>query len=110
MFDAIVAPLLITLVSELAVGWWFGFRNANEVLAIFGVNIVTNPVLNYGVRAAVRAGFMFSLPIVLLMELTVVLVEAGLLIVTLPTVQKRKLALFSFSANLTSFLAGALLL
>lgn len=106
----LIAPLLITLVSELAVGWLFGFRRAHDVLAIVAVNVITNPLLNYAVGTAHRAGVTFSLAALLLMELAVVLAEAGMLMVAWPAVNKRKIAVFSFSANLASFLAGVLLL
>ena len=110
MFDRIVAPLLVTLMSEWAIGWLFGFRKADYVLAIFAVNSITNPLLNYGVRMASRAGIAFSLPTLLVMELAGVLAEAGMYMMALSATRKGRLAAFSFSANLASFLAGLLLL
>ena len=100
--------LLLTVAVEGGVAWVFGFRAAWAQLAIGMVNCITNPALNFIRLALAWQGVSVTLPLALVLESLVVVIEWRLL-VHIFAPGGRRLFYFSCAANASSFLAGWLL-
>jgi len=99
--------LFLTIVIELAVAFFFGFRKKLEIIAIIFVNLFTNPTLNYLIL--VNGNFSFfkiNSLIIVLLEIMVVLIEWKLLAFALPEKSKKILTL-SLVMNFCSYVVGA---
>ena len=97
--------LLLTVAIEGAVAWCFGFRTGRSQLAVAMINCLTNPALNLLLVALALLGVDVRLPLVVLLEIVVVLVEWGLLAYVFGAPKGRLFAM-SLTANAASFLAG----
>jgi hypothetical protein len=97
--------LLLTLAIEGAVAWLFGFRQGRSQLAIAMINCLTNPALNLLLLILAWLGVEVHLPLVILLEILVVVVEWRLLVYVFGA-PKRRLFILSLLANAASFLAG----
>lgn len=109
-FNLLLVAFLITQLSELAVGFLFGFRRVHYFLVIFVVNLITNPALNYILLILYETGITISFLTLIIIELAVVLSETSLLIFALPKSNRLKILIFSPIANAVSFAAGLMLL
>ncbi|MDO8524705.1 MAG: hypothetical protein Q7R99_03680 [bacterium] len=101
--------LFLTIVIELAVAFFFGFRKKIEIIAIIFINLFTNPILNY--LLAVNDHFSFfkvNLLVILFLELLIVLAEWKLLVFSLQEKSKKLLAL-SVVMNFFSYIIGLLI-
>jgi hypothetical protein len=101
--------LLLTEIVEIAVALFLGYRRPREIIAVFLVNLVTNPSLNYLLFLNDYFGIVrHRFPLILLLEAGVVLVEWALLVFAL---RGNKLSLFvlSFAMNTSSYLTGLLI-
>jgi hypothetical protein len=96
--------LLLTLVLELPVAWLYHLRSPSALLAVAGINCLTNPSLNYLLQLY-PAAYAYA-PI---LELIVIVVEGALLSLVL-TDSRRRLFSFSMTANLFSWLFGSYIL
>lgn len=109
LISSYLLALFLTIVIELAVAFFFGFRKKIEIIAIVFVNLLTNPILNY--LLLVNNHFSFfksSLLIILFLEAIVVLIEWKLLVFALQEKSKKLLAL-SLAMNFCSYIAGVLI-
>jgi hypothetical protein len=100
--------LLLTVLIEGAVAWLFGYRAGRALLAVSMVNCLTNPALNFLLLFLAWLGVVVRLPLVLLLEGLVVVVEWRLYVYVFEQ-PKGQLLLLSLMANAASFLAGLLL-
>jgi len=106
--DAAVT-LLLTEIVEIAVAFLLGYRRPREIIAVFLVNLVTNPSLNYLIFLNDYFGLIQErLPLILFLELAVVLIEWDLLVIALRG-DKRSLLGLSFFMNTCSYLTGVLI-
>jgi hypothetical protein len=106
--DAAVT-LLLTEIVEIAVALLLGYRRPREIIAVFLVNLVTNPSLNYLVFLNDYFGLIQErLPLILFLELAVILIEWALLVIALRG-DKRSLLGLSFLMNTCSYLTGVLI-
>ena len=103
-----VLALLLTVAIEGAVAWLFGFRKGRALLAVAMINCITNPDLNFLLLFLAWLGVEVRLPLVVLLETQVVVVEWGLYVYVFGH-PKGRLFLLSLAANAFSFLAGLLL-
>lgn len=112
MYNYILAPILITLVSESIVAWILEFRHSRQLWVIAGINLITNPLLNIGLLlyANVNPPAITGIPVILFSETVIVLVEYGLLRTMFPEEARLKICLLSILANTASFGAGLILL
>lgn len=108
MLGKYLLALLLTLAIEVGIAWLFGFRTARSLLAVAMINCMTNPALNFLLLVIAWQGVEVTLPLVVLLEVLVVVVEWWLLVYVFGN-PKRRLFYLSFVANATSFLAGVFL-
>lgn len=109
LISSFLSALFLTIVIELAVVFFFGFRKKKEIIAIIFINLLTNPILNY--LLLVNNHFSFFKPdlsIILFLEVIVVLTEWRLLVFSLQEESKKLLAL-STAMNFCSYLVGVLI-
>ena len=106
--EALLA-LLLTEIVEIAVALFLGYRRPREITAVFLVNLVTNPSLNYLLFLNDYFGIIrYRLPLILFSEVAVVFVEWALLVFALRG-NKKSLFLLSFTMNTCSYLTGVLI-
>ncbi len=109
LISSYLLALFLTMVIELAIALFFGFRKKIEIIAIVFVNLLTNPILNYLLLVNDHFSFFKSnLLIILLLEAVVVLIEWKLLVFALQEKPKKLLAL-SLAMNFCSYFAGFLI-
>ncbi len=105
--------LSLTLVIELITGFVLGLRKRNDLIAIVGVNLATNPILNFTVIATGSIFWVIDLSgyydwFIILLEIIVIVVEAALLWFALKK-PLWKMIIFSFVMNAVSFIIGLIL-
>ena len=104
----LLAPLL-TIVIELVVALFFGFRKKIDIITIIFVNLLTNPILNYFLWVNDYFSFFKSnLSLILSLEFLVVFIEWKLLVYVLQE-KSNKLLKLSFVMNFCSYIAGVLI-
>ena len=108
MLGRYLLALLLTMAIEGTVAWLFGFRTGRALLAVAMINCITNPALNFVLLWLTWRGVEVRLPLVILLEALVVVVEWGLYVYVFGH-PKGRLLLLSLAANAASFLAGLLL-
>lgn len=107
IISSFLLALSLTILIELIVAFFSGFRNRFEIAAIVCINMITNPLLNYLLLALGQfSNFKPGLLTVLLLELLVVVSEWKLLIFAL---QKDIGELFklSIAMNFCSYMFGS---
>lgn len=101
--------LLLTIVIEVIIAIFFGYRKKSEIAAIIFINLITNPLINY---LLIINGYLkiitISTATILFLEMIVVLLEWLLLIFTLRQ-NSKKLFILSLVMNLCSYIAGVLI-
>lgn len=106
----LLIALLFTLLVELVIAIFFGFKTKIDFIAIVLVNLITNPTLNYWLLLNRNFSLIeINLTSTLLLELIVILVEWKLLVFSLPRKSKRLLVL-SLIMNVCSYTLGFLVL
>jgi len=108
LISSYLLALFLTIIIELIVAFFFGFRKKIDIIAIIFINLLTNPILNY--LLLVNDYFSFfksSLLIILFLEAIVVLLEWKLLVFALQGKSKKLLAL-SLVMNFCSYIVGVL--
>ncbi len=113
MAVSVIVDLLIvlslTVVIEWAVVFLFGYRNIGVFLVVALINMVTNPLLNFAIALIQHLNlFEVNVPVLLIFESAVILVEWRLLNLAISGGSRRAL-LLSAVMNLTSFLLGLIL-
>jgi len=109
LISSYLLTLFLTIIIELGVTFFFGFRKKLEIIMIVFVNIITNPILNYLLLVNYHFSFFkSSLLIILILEVIVVLVEWKLLFFALQE-KSEKLLKLSFAMNFCSYIAGVLI-
>lgn len=109
LVSSYLLALFLTIVIELAVALFFGFRKKIEIIAIVFINLLTNPILNY--LLLVNSYFSFfqtSMSLFLFLEILVILVEWKLLVYALQE-KTKKLILLSSVMNFCSYIAGVII-
>jgi hypothetical protein len=106
---AAVVAFLLTEIVEIAVALFLGYRRPREIIAVFLVNLVTNPSLNYilflnDYYGVIQRGW----AVILVSEIAVILIEWVLLVFALRDNPKSLLRL-SFTMNICSYLVGVLI-
>ena len=105
LLGQIIVALIITIVIEVLVAYFFNFRKKEQLLSVIGINFVTNPIANFLFQLKI---IQFSIPNVLLFEVLIVIVEA-LILAKVLNKQKREMLILSLTINLFSFLTGVIL-
>jgi hypothetical protein len=106
--DALLA-LLLTEIVEIAVALVLGYRRPREIVAVFLINLLTNPSLNYLLYLNDHFGFIRNrFPLILILEVAVVLIEWALLVFALRG-NKKSLFVLSLAMNTCSYLTGGLI-
>ena len=104
----IVTALLATIIIEITVAIFAGFKKKEELLTIFGINLITNPIVNYSILIIAQlTQVIFSTSILLVFEIIIVIIEAKILAIVLKKDTKEML-LLSIYMNAASFLFGLL--
>ena len=104
----LLAPLL-TIVIELIVALFFGFRRKIEIITIILINLLTNPILNYFLWVNDYFSFFKSnLLLTIFLVFIVVFIEWKLLAYVLQE-KSNKLLKLSFAMNFCSYIAGVLI-
>ncbi|PIR78571.1 MAG: hypothetical protein COU28_00885 [Candidatus Magasanikbacteria bacterium CG10_big_fil_rev_8_21_14_0_10_36_16] len=109
LISSYLLALFLTMVIELGVALFLGFRKKIEIIAIIFVNLLTNPILNY--LLLVNNHFSFfktNLLIILLLELLVVLAEWKLLLYIIQD-KSSKIFKLSFVMNFCSYIVGVII-
>ena len=109
LISSYLLALFLTIIIELIVAFFFGFKKKIEIIAIVFINLLTNPILNYFLL--VNDYFSFfksSLLIILFLEVIVVLIEWKLLVFALQE-KSKKLLVLSLAMNFCSYIAGVLI-
>ncbi len=105
----LIFALVLTEICELLVAFLLKYRKREELLAIFGINLITNPILNYGILVNSQLQLIsFSIPLLLLLEIIIIIVEAKILIFIMKKPIKEMFFL-SFAINFTSFIIGIII-
>jgi hypothetical protein len=105
----VLLALLLTEIVEIAVALFLGYRRPREIIAVFLVNLVTNPSLNYLLFLNEYFSIIRQrLPLILFSEVAVVLIEWALLVFALRG-NKKSLFVLSFAMNTCSYLTGVLI-
>jgi hypothetical protein len=108
MLGRYLLALLLTVAIEGTVAWLFGFRTGRTLLAVAMINCITNPILNFLLLFLAWLGVEVRLPLVVLLEIPVVVIEWGMYVYVFGH-PKGRLFLLSLTTNVVSFLAGVLL-
>ncbi len=93
---------LATLLFELPIMYWFGFRSRRSISAVAIANLVSVPILQISLAYYGASWVM--------MEIAVIFIEFGIIKFMLKDVSWNKLLLALFAANLFSAVAGTLAL
>ncbi len=94
-----------TTFIEIIVILLWGLKTRRAVLSVVLVNVITNPLLNYGLWFLSRGGMHVTYTTILIAEIAIVLLE-WLLLMALLNQPRLKLLLISFSMNACSFLVS----
>jgi hypothetical protein len=106
--DALLA-LLLTEIVEIAVALVLGYRRPQEIVAVFLVNLVTNPSLNYLLFLNDKFGIIQQrLPLIFVLEVAVVFIEWAFLVFALRG-NKKSLFVLSLTMNTCSYLTGVVI-
>lgn len=106
--SSLFLALFLTILIEVVLAFFFGFRKKIEIITIVFVNLFTNPALNYLLLINSRFSlFKNNLVLVLFLEILVVVVEWRLLVFAFKEEQKRLLVL-SIIMNFCSYIVGVL--
>ena len=101
------ARLFLTLMIELLIATIFGYRDRKSIWLIVAVNCVSQAVLNLFLAISLYYhGQNTWNSFILLYEIIVFFIEAIILAVGLKSKSKLRAVLYSFAANLSSFLLG----
>lgn len=105
-----ISALIITLIVEVAVAFFLGYKKQEAMIAIASINILTNPIFNLAVLVnSVTLEINFYL-FVFILEILVIIAEWRLLNYLLKqTFPKRNFLLDSIVLNVTSYLIGYLI-
>lgn len=102
--------LLLTIVIEVIVAIFFGYRKKLEIVAIIIINLITNPLLNY--LLFINNNYFgithVNSVIILFLEIIVILVEWLLLRYILQK-NPNKLFVLSLTMNFCSYIVGVLI-
>jgi hypothetical protein len=106
---SLALAFLLNLVLETAVALWLGFHKRWEIACVLCVNVFSYPWLVFIVLLLARHGQgPLDVPVILLLETGVVLVEWLLLGLGLPHCSRSRLLILSLIMNSVSFLTGCL--
>jgi hypothetical protein len=106
LINSFLLTLFLTIVIELAVAYFFGFRKKTEIITIILINIITNPVLNYLFLINDHYSLIkINSLMIIILELAVVFVEWKLLFYSLQENSKKMLNV-SLAMNFCSYVAG----
>lgn len=94
-----------TIVIEIIVVLLWKLRTGRALLSVVLVNVITNPLLNYGLWFLSLKGLKVTYATILIAEVVIVLVE-WLLLMMLLKQPRLKLLLISVSMNVGSFAVG----
>jgi hypothetical protein len=109
LLEIFFAPLVLAILVEWLVLYFFGFRGKNYFFIIVAINLVTNPLMNFFILMVQSLNlFAFNVFSLLLLELAVVAVEWRMLIYLALGDAKKMLAV-SLVMNLCSFASGLIL-
>lgn len=100
--------LFATVSIELIVAFVLGYRNKVSISSVILVNLITNPLANFIV---LFNSYIYLLPenvLVVIIEVSVVIAEWGLLVYMLRK-EPKKLLLLSIAMNLASYVFGLFL-
>ena len=101
--------LLLTEIVEITVALLLGYRRPRQIMAVFVINLITNPSVNFLVFLNDYFGLIQDrLLLILFLELGVILVEWAMLVIALRENKKSLLGL-SFAMNTCSYLTGVLI-
>ena len=107
--------IVLTIVIEMLVALLFGFREKKQLVILAVVNIITQILLNVGLNIInYNSGSMAFTIFYVLLEVVVFIVEAILYCILLKKASMKKkknwyYVLYSFIANLASFIAGMII-
>ena len=107
--------IVLTIVIEMLVALLFGFREKKQLVILAVVNIITQILLNVGLNIInYNSGSMAFTIFYVLLEVVVFIVEAILYCTLLKNASMKKkknwyYVLYSFIANLVSFIAGMII-
>jgi hypothetical protein len=109
LISSLLYALLLTIVIELLVACFFGYRKKLEIFSIICINLLTNPLLNYLFLINNHFSFMIiNLFVIISLEVLVVLIEWKLLVYALHE-NSRKMFVLSLAMNFCSYIAGVLI-
>lgn len=101
--------LLLTEIVEITVALLLGYRRPRQIAAVFVVNLITNPSVNFLVFLNDYFDLIQDrLLLVLFLEVAVILSEWAMLVIALRENKKSLLGL-SFTMNTCSYLTGVLI-
>ena len=105
----IVLALAITLIIELLIAVLFGFRNKWELVTVFLINVITNPLMNY----LLSINYYFHIisqyvVLLIILEVIFIFVEWRLLVFILNS-NSKKMFVLSTVMNTCSCVAGLLI-
>lgn len=109
---AFLMRVVITIIIELIIAFFFGIRDRSAVKLILGVNVVTQLLLNIVLTAftytlGLAAGLLVYIPL----EIVIFVAEAGIYASSFPVytdgkIKGGKAVLYSLAANSASFILG----
>ncbi len=112
----LIVRMLLTIVVELIIAFFFGFKGEKIFLSIVAINIITQILLNVILNSIVYFGWINTIFFsYLFLELLIVIVETLLLMLACNYIKTNKhftfwkILLYSSFANLVSFTVGIIL-
>jgi hypothetical protein len=110
MYPIIVylVALILTIVIEIIVAFFFKLRNKDAIVTIVLINIVTHPLIHYSIAILFAIGIAADYLVVLLLEIAVIIAEWRLLVYSLQDNSKQMLVL-SIIMNMVSYAIGLLI-
>jgi len=111
MIGHLAMALILTQLIELPIAWLLGIRQKQELIALALINVITNLPLNLSLFLLTRfaspsvSGYWFT---VLLLEVLVIIIEAGLIARFLSR-RKINALILSLTINLSSFAVGLII-
>ena len=104
----VTARVVLTLLIEGFVFWWFGYREKKSWIVFLGINLLTQTGLNMGLTGSVPGAYGYWPAALLLVEILVLIIEIVAYLLFLWEDKKSKGTWFAIAGNIASWGLGAL--
>jgi len=106
---ALALALVLTIIIELGVAFLLNHKSKEKILAVVGVNLITNPALNFLIQLNSQLSMIqLNFYSILVLEIMVTVIEF-LILAVLFKKERKQMLLLAVAMNITSFVIGLIL-